>query len=228
MPRLIVLGTGTGVGKTHVTVTLARALAELEPSLRISALKPIETGMGASGDPSDSDRLAAVARHVEPTRPHPLYAFAEPLTPYLAAAREGRSIELTAISRWVTSQQPTDGSVWQLIETAGGVFSPLSPSASNFELAQSLSPAVWVLVAPDALGVLHELRATLEALGARGRLPEHVVLSGARAPDASTGNNALVLRELGIVSPSAVLARNSSDLSVWARQLLQQLRRTAT
>lgn len=222
MPRLIVLGTGTGVGKTHVTVTLARALAQLHPGLPISALKPIESGIGGA-DPSDSDRLAAVSRHVKPAAPHPLYAFAEPLTPYLAAAREGRTIDLTAIGRWVEEQQAPDGRVWQLIETAGGVFSPLSSRASNFELAESLSPAVWVLVAADALGVLHDLRATLEALKARGRVPEHVVLSGARAPDASTGSNALVLRELGIVSPSAVLARNSSDLSGWARKLLQPL-----
>ena len=97
---------------------------------------------------------------------------------------------------------------WSVVETAGGVFSPLSPTATNFDLALALEPAIWVLVAPDALGVLHDLSATLQAMRARGRTPDHVVLSGAREPDSSTGSNAAELEALGIVATSAVLARN--------------------
>ena len=75
---------------------------------------------------------------------------------------------------------------WTIIETAGGVFSPLALGLSNFELARALEPAIWVLVAADALGVLHDVSATLKAMRASGREPDHLVLSGAREPDAST------------------------------------------
>ena len=95
-----------------------------------------------------------------------------------------------------------------MVETAGGVFSPLNVSSTNFDLALALEPAVWVLVAADALGVLHDVSATLQAMSARGRLPDHIVLSAARAADASTGSNAAELCTLGVVQPSAVLARN--------------------
>jgi dethiobiotin synthetase len=88
------------------------------------------------------------------------------------------------------------------------VFSPLSPTEVNFDLALALEPAAWVLVAADALGVLHDVSATLQAMRARGRIPDHVVLSGAREADASTGSNATELAGLGICRVSAVLARN--------------------
>ncbi len=58
--------------------------------------------------------------------------------------------------------------------------------------------------------MLHEVSATLQAMRARGRQPEHVVLSAAREPDASTGRNAAELSALGIVTPTAVLERNDT------------------
>jgi hypothetical protein len=79
---------------------------------------------------------------------------------------------------------------------------------SNFELARALEPSIWLLVAADALGVLHEISATLKAMRASGREPDHLVLSGAREPDASSGGNAAELATLGIARASAVLARN--------------------
>ena len=108
-----------------------------------------------------------------------------------------------------------------LIETAGGVFSPLSDDSTNFDLALALSPAIWLLVAPDALGVLHELTATLRALGAAGRRPDHVVLSAARGVDASTGTNADELRRLGVADPAAVLRQGSDDAEALVPLLLK-------
>jgi dethiobiotin synthetase len=101
------------------------------------------------------------------------------------------------------------------------VFSPLGAGARNFELAQSLGEAIWLLVAPDSLGVLHDLTATLTAMAALGRSPDHIVLSAAREPDASTGSNAAELAALGIVTTTAVLARNDdSGIGVLVDRLL--------
>jgi dethiobiotin synthetase len=88
------------------------------------------------------------------------------------------------------------------------VFSPLGIRLSNFDLAMALEPALWILVATDSLGVLHDVSATCEAMAARGRTPDHLVLSQAREPDASTGSNGAELMTLGIATPSALLARN--------------------
>jgi dethiobiotin synthetase len=97
-----------------------------------------------------------------------------------------------------------------IIESAGGCFSPLDAGVTNADFAFALEPAVWILVAPDALGVLHDVSATLGVLAARRRLPDHLVLCAAREPDASTGSNATELESLGIMTPAATLGRGDT------------------
>ena len=63
---------------------------------------------------------------------------------------------------------------------------------------------------PDALGVLHDLSATLEVMRSRGRPPDLVALCAAREPDASTGTNAGELRLLGIADPLVSVSRGGA------------------
>jgi len=214
VPRVVVLGCGTGVGKTHFGVSLLRALAARGAST--IGLKPIESGMAPGAESplgSDASALAAAGTvHSAPSRP--IYALGAAVSPHLAARIEGIRIEEQLAARWVRDAEAVASdiwpsmAIWSLVETAGGVFSPLSRTATNFDLALALDPAIWVLVAADALGVLHDVNAALLAMQARNRVPDHVVLSAARPPDASTGTNAAELVALGIVTPSAVLARD--------------------
>ena len=215
MPRVVILGAGTSVGKTRVGVALLEALAA--HGCQTLGLKPIESGVPPQpNNPPGSDAaLLSAAGTRRAAIVSPLYPLHDPVSPHLAARRDGLTIALEAIVNWVhlaetevTPHVASSMANWSLVETAGGVFSPLSSTATNFDLALALEPAIWVLVAPDALGVLHDLSATLQAMRARGRTPDHVVLSGAREPDSSTGSNAAELEALGIVATSAVLARN--------------------
>jgi len=220
--RLIVLGTGTAVGKTYVTTHLARALAQLDPSRPLLALKPVETGVF---DPdTDAARLAAVAHLAVPPTPHPLFAFPQPLSPHLAARRAGTDVTIPAIARWVRDATiHYTASPIVLIETPGGAFSPLTPSATNFDLASAFDPAIWLLVGPDALGVLHDLTVTLLALRARHRPPDLVLLTAARPADPSTGTNASELAALGICRVAAVLPHDDpAPLDPVARALLSR------
>lgn len=228
MPRVIVLGSGTGVGKTRVSAALLRELRA--EGLACMGLKPIETGIetiaGLAGAGSDA-HLLATSGSLAAAAPHPFYALAEPISPHLAARRTGAQIQISAVRAWiektesdVTTHALPHNAIWRIIETAGGVFSPLAPGATNFDLAMELEPAIWVLVASDSLGVLHDLTATMLAMRARGRTPDHVVLSVAREPDASTGSNAAELRLLGITNPAAVLERHQ-DAGI--RELVRSL-----
>jgi len=229
MPRILVLGCGTGVGKTRLSVALLRELQRVGQAACIG-LKPIETGVapvgGSAQAGSDAHALVA-ASSLQTAAVHPLYALEKPISPHLAARAIGAPIEIPATAQWVrqiesevTPLVASDMVLWRIIETAGGAFSPLAPGATNFDLAKALDPAIWVLVASDSLGVLHEVTATLLAMRARQRTPDHVVLSAAREPDASTGSNAKELQALGIVRPSAVLGR---DDDAGIRDLVQSL-----
>lgn len=227
MPRVVLLGTGTSVGKTYVARALANALARVEPAAPIGALKPIESGI-VEGEATDAAMLGEAARHCSPPRKHPLYGYPDPLTPYLAAKRSGGpAVDLGSVVRWVADWErevrSSSGRFWTLVETAGGVFSPLGSDRTNFDLWEALLPCSAVLVARDGLGTLHDITATLEALKARQRTPETLLLSAGTHPDASTGTNAAVLRELGIADPDAVLATGSADLVELARKLARAL-----
>jgi dethiobiotin synthetase len=199
-----VLGTGTAVGKTFVTCAVARALRRRLPATPIVGLKPIETGMSATTR-SDASMLETVSFGASPPVHHPLYSFAAPLSPHRAAAMENTRISVDTIVDWLHAYNHTlPYNTWQLVETAGGVFSPLAPSVTNAQLALALEPSIWMLVGADALGVLHDLTATLEAMRHLARSPDLIVLSAARV-DGSTGGNALEARELGIAMPVATL-----------------------
>jgi len=213
MLRLVVLGTGSGVGKTFASAALLRALAQ--HNVRSVGLKPIETGLGEHGATPPPDSDSALLEHAAteaPPRPHPLYGFRDPISPHLAARRANVQIDLAAITKWVhhNTLQHMPGTV-AVIETAGGALSPVAPGITNLDLAVALAPALWLLVAPDALGVLHDLSATLCALRATARAPDYVLLSASRPPDASTGTNADELRRLGIADPVAVLAAGAPN-----------------
>src|SRR5690606_8031565 len=72
---------------------------------------------------------------------------------------------------------------------------------TNLELGRVLAelpgpPWFRVLVAPDSLGVLHDVTATLLGLQQAGARPDLLVLSRAREPDLSTGTNRRELEEL--------------------------------
>jgi dethiobiotin synthetase len=262
--RVVLVGTGTGVGKTHVACAL---LAEWAGSRRVVGLKPIETGIivgrrRRGAEQSDQGRLTASAQmfHVkraggaralergvseaairsrlgEPrsfhvkqrvgvrppisgrprslrapiarvSAPHPqasLYTFPEPVSPHLAARDAAVRIDLGVIERWVEDHEAPV----TLIETAGGLFSPLGHASTNFELTRAMHPDAVVLVAPDRLGVLHELTTTLALSAARGGLPIGVVLSAPEVPDASTGRNGAELEALGIAAPIATFPRRA-------------------
>ncbi|MEB2314195.1 MAG: dethiobiotin synthase [Sorangiineae bacterium] len=211
MRRLVVLGTGTGVGKTWVTTALCRSLAHRDPLEPVLAVKLIETGYDRARPPLDSDAaaLAAACHLCQPPEPHPYYAFPAPVSPFRAAGLAGKTLYLSDIVQYFESARAAlaaaraDGG-WSVAETAGGVFSPLTSTETNFELAALLAPAgLWALVAPDALGVIHDVTATLEAMRARGRTPDLVILNRARPADASTGGNADELRALGVTVPIA-------------------------
>jgi dethiobiotin synthetase len=178
--RIVIVGTGTEVGKTHVACALLHALsARGEDAI---GLKPIETGV--RGAPEDALRLGGIA---------PRHAFGDPVSPHLAARRAGVTIELDEVAGWVRAHSRK----WQIIETAGGLLTPLALGITNLDLVHELAPAAVVVVAPDRLGTLHDVSAVLCVLGR----PVPVCLSAPAHADASTGTNAAELGRLGIAEP---------------------------
>ncbi len=196
--RVVVGGTGTEVGKTHVACALLGHLVSVgEGAL---GLKPVESGVDGE---SETDASLLARRGGTPDI-GACFAFHDPVSPHLAARREGRAVELSAIRLWISEHDAG----WQVVETAGGLLSPLSPKLTNLDLARALEPTALVLCAPDRLGVLHDVTVTLMALRSLGLESRTVVaLSAPAIADDSTGSNAGELNGLGIADRPVVFPR---------------------
>jgi dethiobiotin synthetase len=196
----MVIGVGTGVGKTHVAVALVGAL--VRQGLAVCGVKPIESGISHEAT-SDADRLAEVSSHRAAGEPP--YRFRDPVSPHLAARRAGVAISVEVAARWI--RQQTGRIV--VVETAGALLSPLGVALTNLDLVRGLRPDSLVLVGLDRLGVLHEMAACLVVLSAlASELPAPVVvLNEPPAPDASTGTNGAELIALGVSRDVTVLPR---------------------
>jgi dethiobiotin synthetase len=217
--RVVVVGAGTGVGKTHLSVALAHALAS--KGERVAALKPIESGV-AAGSTSDAAQLVAASSVV--VQGPPPYAFPEPISPHLAARRAGVTIDLARVVTWVDQVSCP----WILVETAGGLLSPLGVGTSNLDLARALRPDVVLLVAQDRLGVLHEIATCGLALRvlAKELREAVVVLQSPAVPDLSTGTNVDELAVLGLAGPAFAIPRGTPtepEVLAAAGRLLQHL-----
>ncbi|GAC1572200.1 MAG: hypothetical protein NVS3B20_24070 [Polyangiales bacterium] len=90
-----------------------------------------------------------------------------------------------------------------MIETAGGLYSPLDDDGStNGDLLRALLPRTSLLVAPNRLGVLHDVGAVRRAAALDGLRLDAVLLSSCSLwVDGSTAHNENELRRQGLVIP---------------------------
>ena len=151
---MVVLGTGTGVGKTWVA---AQVLARLKAGgLTVAARKPVQSF--APCDPeTDADVLGVATGEVpEAVCPrHRWYAMA--MAPPIAAAFLGTAPpaleELLAELDWPAEQVEVG-----VVETAGGPRSPIADGADSAALAAALDADLVVLVAHAGLGAINAVR----------------------------------------------------------------------
>lgn len=195
---VLVTGTNTGVGKTWLACALAK---ELVKGTRVVAIKPIETGGG-----DDGEKLAEATGQSSPKKA--LVTLREPLTPALAADREGVKLDFDVIVTQI--RDAAKGADLAIIEGAGGLLSPLTWDSDATTLARSLDAKV-ILVATDALGTISAVHTASACFP-----PFAIVLVEPAKRDASTGTNAEALhRRLGSVR-IVEIARNG-DVSALAK-----------
>ncbi|MGA7123592.1 MAG: aminotransferase class I/II-fold pyridoxal phosphate-dependent enzyme [Polyangiaceae bacterium] len=197
---VVVTGTGTGIGKTHFAEALLRRWGR---SARVAGVKPIESGVDGRSL-SDAQRLAAASTfHVKQMG----YAFPAPLSPHLAARDQGTAIRLEVVLNSIAQARELAEGV--VLELPGGLFTPVDDSTSNADLATMLAPDLVLLVAPDRLGVLHDVTAAIRAAASIALPIGGIVLVAPESRDSSTGRNAPELRRLSPVPVLATLPRGT-------------------
>jgi dethiobiotin synthetase len=162
MSGFFIAGTGTGVGKTFTTCALVQASQK-------KACKPVISGYG--GEDTDTQRLIEAMGDgtVEEVSP---WRFAAPLSPDMAAAREGKPIDFEALCEW-SCLKAGQGA---LIEGVGGVMVPLTARHTTMEWMQALGLPV-ILVTGSYLGTLSHTLTAIEVLRLANLTIEAVIIN---------------------------------------------------
>jgi dethiobiotin synthetase len=159
MTSYFVSGIGTGVGKTFTTCALLHAA---NGSAR--GYKPVISGWSDGADTDTAQIIAASGgmASIEDVSP---WRFIAPLSPHVAAAKEGRSLDIAALKQW-TMERAEEGQQG-FIETVGGVMVPLTNRITTLDwMAEVALPAI--LVTGSYLGSISHTLTAIAALRSRG------------------------------------------------------------
>ncbi len=183
---LFVVGTDTGVGKTHVAAALARTLTA--SGRRVGVYKPVASGCPAASDEaSDAWQLwNAAGRPLTPEDVCP-QVFLAPIAPHRSSRHAGRQVDerllRSGLDRWLVAADVV------IVEGAGGLFSPVGDATLVSDLAREFRLPL-VIVDAARLGAVGRSLATCRAAEAEGLEVAAVVLSHTTPPTGAAADPA--------------------------------------
>ena len=186
-PIFLVVGTDTGVGKTIFSGLLGKYLRGRGVGLRLA--KPF-----CSGGRGDVEFLQVCSALGQAEVNY--WYDDEPISPAAWELRTGKSGYFEGCVEWLKKIErgrlKSEGEVL-LVEGVGGLLAPLAKGKTVASLGQVLG-AKLIVVASNRVGVVNHVLLTLEAAMARGLSVACVVLIGQENPDASSMDNAELIR----------------------------------
>ncbi len=157
MRPLFITGTGTGVGKTIVSIIVSNAL-------KADYWKPIQAG---NVDGRDSEIVTQLSDAKQKCHQE-VYNLSTPASPHIAARNENKHIDIDLIREHyfaIKKSQPDES--YLVIEGAGGLLVPLNNDQFIIDLILSLKARV-VLVSRNYLGSINHSLLTAEVCRQRG------------------------------------------------------------
>ena len=182
---LFVTGTDTDVGKTVFAAVTTRSLRE--HGFHVAALKPICSG--GRDDARQLHRAAGKILTLDEVNP---WHFRAALAPLLAARRENKRLRLRSVLTHI--QRIARRFEVLVIEGAGGLLSPLGEDFDSRDLISALG-ALPIVVCPNQLGAVNQVRLVLDALPSAAARSARVVLVDPKQPDAASRTNLELLTE---------------------------------
>ena len=167
---LFITATGTDVGKTYVTGLIIKKLREAgyNAGYYKAALSGAELQADGSLLPGDAVQVATMAKLPANAEDLVSYIYQEPLSPHLAAQREGTPVEMSKIVEDFAKAQRQYDLV--TMEGSGGIICPLRWDEKHIlleDIIQELGLGVLV-VASSTLGSINACVLTTTYLKLRG------------------------------------------------------------
>lgn len=207
MSAFFVTGSGTEIGKTFVTAALIHELRRR--GRHVTALKPVASGFnptkaGASDPGILLSALGAAPTpvafdHIAPWRFH------APLSPDMAARREDRVIDFTALVGH-SRQAIAVSTGTLLIEGVGGVMVPLDERHTVLDWIDALHITA-IVVAGTYLGAISHALTALEALNSRDIAVTALVVNETPQSSVALDETAATIRRFAGDVPMIALPR---------------------
>ena len=208
MVAVFVTASGTDIGKTYVAEALLRQWRQ--SGRLVAVLKPLLSGYDpADAASSDTGRLltasgvAITPESIDLVSP---WRYAAPLSPDMAAAREGKSVPVDDVIAYCAAAiaEADESGMSLLIEGIGGVMVPLDDTRTVADLIAALGiPAI--LVGGSYLGSLSHTLTAYEALRARNVTVDSVIVSETPDSDVPLDETRDVLARFVVPVPVEVM-----------------------
>ena len=220
MSAIFVTATGTGIGKTFITSGLIRHLrAAGRP---VDAIKPVVSGFDAAAwqDSDPAALLAALGRPMcleEVERLSP-WRFKAPLSPDVAAQREGKAIDFKELTEFCRRAMAARNGIL-LIEGIGGIMVPLDRHRTVLDLMSVLRMPV-ILAAGSYVGTISHTLTALEVLARRNIEIVAVAVSESVGSAASLDETVAAISRFGDAIDVIAIARmpaGTGDDAAFAR-----------
>jgi len=157
--RIAIAGIHTGIGKTVAAAVIAEATGA-------DYWKLVQAGLLER----DTDTVARLlSRGTQRVHPEAVL-LTQPLSPHAAAEADGINIDYTSF-RWPQTAKPL------LVETAGGLLSPMSATTTMADFIAHYHLPV-LLIVQNYLGSINHTLMTLEVIRSRGLQLLGMVISG--------------------------------------------------
>lgn len=224
MSAFFITATGTGIGKTFVTAGLLRYLRE--NGKPCAGLKPVISGYEKPDGSDPALLLEAMGKHVSDAAVAEIapWRFQAPLSPDMAAAREGREVafkELLAFCR-----DRASASELLLIEGVGGVMVPLDAQHTVLDWMVALGFPV-VLVTGSYLGSLSHTLTAAAALERAGLPAISIIVNDSGTGEVPLTDTGATLRRFLPRHEIALLPRDAKglDFAPLAASIFHEARR---
>lgn len=198
MPGIFITGTDTGIGKTYITLLLAKYF--ISQGINIGIMKPI-----ACGPQKENDALY-LKKHLKLSDPFELInpiRLKLPLAPYASAIETKSKIDLKLIFRAYKKLQSLHKLI--LVEGVGGVLVPITKSYFVADMIKDFGLPT-IIVARAGLGTINHTLLTIEALKKRKVSIFGIIMNGFKDKELSEKTNVKIIEELSKIPVIAQIA----------------------
>jgi len=192
MNNIFIAGIDTNAGKTIVSAIITEAL-------KADYWKPIQAG---DLQFTDTDKVRSLVSNTTTVFHPSKYAFSRPLSPHIAAEKEGITIDVASIKVPSTRNK-------LVIEGAGGVMTPLNNDQFILHLIKQLAIPV-VLVSRNYLGSINHTLLTVAALKKHEIPVIGIIFNG----DEMEGTEEIILRHSGYKHLGRIVEEDQFDKEV--------------